>query len=200
METTSSPQTVPRERLSWVLLPLALVAYGCGLLFLLGLLPAVMSTVSAATSVQPMSVDLHGQTELGKASGAHSYSGGPYIADDAIVTVTGATALVSGMDAPTRVAVRLGPALWTATIVVVAAALGSMFARLRAREPRRSAARPSAVAAAALAVGSSAAQGVTAWANMRLGHVAWMGPAGVDGFSAIGPTVFDFRSHRCPRT
>lgn len=146
-------------------------------------------TITAATSDAPIAVDLRSTATLSPAPGTHFYSGGPYIADGSTVTITGTTAEVSGTDASTRLAVRLGSTLWTATIALVATAIGLMLARLRTG--RGSAARPAAVAASALAIGSSLAQGVAAWGNMRLGHVAWTGPDGVSGFTAIGATVFD---------
>lgn len=180
------------EPSGWVLLPLALLAYGCALLFLVLALLGVLSTIDAATSDATIPIALHAQATLAATPGWHSYSGGAFIADGSAVTATTVSTDVSGADTLTRVAIRLGPTLWSVTIVMVGSALGLTFARLRARDPGRLASRSVLVGAIGLAVGSSIAQLVAAWADMRLGHVAWIGEHGATGFTAIGKDVFDF--------
>lgn len=190
IDTTPSTLATSRERFGWVLIPLALIAYGCAFFFALGAIVGGSLAVTSIGSTDPVTVSLHGQTELHQGPGTHAYSGGPYIADDTVVTATSATTEVSGVDAASRLALRLGPALWEATVAVVATALGVAISRIGGREPRP-AARPVTVAAAALAVGSTVAQAVTAYGTTRLGHVAWIGLDGIDGFTAIPNTVFD---------
>lgn len=189
--TTTPPEVRPRERFSGLLLPLALAAYGAALLALLGGFAGVLGAIAAASSDAPVRAALAVRTDLPAAPGTHEYSGGPYVADGAQVVVTGVDADVSGLDAVTRVALQLGPALSALTGALVLAAVGLGLARIRRRDAARPASRPLLVAAAALAIGTVVAQAITLGGRARLGHVSWIGPGGLDGFTGTVGATFD---------
>jgi hypothetical protein len=191
IDSPTTTQLAPRERFAWVLMPLALVAYGVALLSLLSALISAGAAIGAVSSDAPVPVTLHTETHLTAKPGTHSYSGGPYVPDGAQVLATSVITQVSGTDAPTRVALQLGLTLWSATAVLVASAIGLTLTRLRGHDAQQSASRPALVATIGLAVGSTVAQIVSAWANMRLGHVAWIGEHGLTAFTAIDDPAFD---------
>ncbi|WP_133766739.1 hypothetical protein [Amnibacterium kyonggiense] len=184
-------KTQPREPLAWVLLPLALLAYAGAVIFAVVFVTGVAVTVSAATSTAPIPVPLYASAPLHPTAGTHAYSGGPYIADGTTVTATEFTAGVSGLDLATRIALTIGGTVWSATVAVVAAMVGAALLRLRRRNPDRRASRVLLSAAVTLTIGRVVAQVITAWSDIRLGHVAWIGQDGIRDFTGISPDMID---------
>lgn len=186
-----SAQTQSREPLRWVLLPLALLANAGAVIFAVVFVTGVVVTVSAATSTAPIPVPLSASVPLHPTAGTHFYSGGPYIADGTTVTATNFTAGVSGLDLATRIVLTLGGTIWSATVAVVAAMVGATLLRLRRRNPDRRASGVLLSAAVALTIGTVVAQVLVAWADIRLGHVAWIGQNGIRDFTAISADMID---------
>lgn len=194
MTNSSDAATVTRrgERFGWTLLPLSLIAYIAGGLLLLGAIAQAWFLLDSIGDTGPVTLPLYQSVELPGAAGTHHYFGSAYVADGATVVTRQLEGSVSGLDAGTRVLVKVGPLLWAATLCITATAIALTLARLRARETARPASRPLLVAAVALAVGSTVAQVVVAAAGIRVGAIRWDGPAGIDGFRALPDTVFDF--------